>query len=130
MRSILAASLFLAPVLHAASAAALSPKADTPATTQVSQVSHGANSPATLDATTLHIASNEMYSMTASEEKVVLALKVDEKGNANVVRILQSANPDLDSRVVAAVSRSYFHPAKLDNHVVPSDLNLVVVLQR
>jgi len=130
MRSILAASLLLSPMLYAASATALQPKTDAPATTQVSQISYGTSTPATLDAASLHIPGSAMYGMVTSQEKIVLAVKVDEKGNANVVRILQSANPDLDTRVVAAVSQSYFHPARLGNHAVPVDLNLVVLVQR
>lgn len=127
MRSILSASLLLSPMLYAASASALAPKADAPVSTQTS---YAVTRSATIDAASLYLPASEFAGMYSNQEKVVLAVKVDEKGNPSVVRILQSANPGLDARVVAAVSRSYFHPATLGSHAVPQELSLVVSVQR
>jgi len=130
MRSVLAASLLLSPMLYAASATAMPPKTDAPATPKVSQISYDTTTPAVIDAASFRLPGASLSGMFSNQEKVVLAVKVDEKGNPNVVRILQSANPELDARVVAAVSRSSFHPATLGNHAVPVELNLVVAVQR
>jgi hypothetical protein len=129
MRSLLTASLLLSPMLYAASAAALSPKVDAPVNLQASQTSSGVTSP-TLDTANFYISSDSLRGTGSGPATVVLALKVDAKGNPSHVRIVQSANPILDSRVVATVLHSYFHPARLDNHAVPVDLNLVVSVQR
>jgi TonB family protein len=130
MRPILSASLLLSPMLFAASAVASQPKTDAPAATQGVRVSTGITVPAILDSANIRIPANTLDRTLASEAKVVLALNVDEKGNAQNVRILQSANPDLDARVVAAVRQSHFRPAKLDHQAIPVDLNLIINVQR
>jgi TonB family protein len=129
MRSILAASLLLSPMLYAASAvAAIQPKVDAPADAQVSHT--GVTTPATLDSANISISSSGLYGTVYDGAKVVLALKVDANGNASDVRVLQPVNPQLDARVVAAVRQASFHPAKLDNHAIPVEMNLVVSVRR
>jgi TonB family protein len=62
--------------------------------------------------------------------EVVLALTVDAKGNAENIRVVKSADPDLDARVVTGVSQAHFRPAKLDNQAIPVDLNMIVQVNR
>ena len=129
MRSILAASLLLSPMLYAASAvAAVQPKVDAPADVQVSRT--GVTTPATLDSANFSISSSGLYGAVSDGAKIILALKVDANGNASDIRVLQPVNPQLDARVVAAVRQASFHPAKLDNRPVPVEMNLVDSVRR
>jgi|SRR5271168_3078297 len=129
MRSILAASLLLSPMLYAASAVASQPKTDTSAP-QERRVSTGITAPVILDSTNLHIPASALDRTIPSESTLVLALNVDEKGNPQNVHVVHSGSPDLDARVVAAVRQSHFRPARLDNQAVATDVNLVVTVQR
>jgi len=129
MRSILVASLLLSPMLIAASAVASQPKTDTPAATQDRRISTGITAPE-IDSTNIHIPADALGQTASSDARVVLSLNVDEKGNAQNVRVVKSVNPDLDSRVVAAVRQSHFQPAKLDNKAVPVDVNLIFTVKR
>jgi TonB family protein len=115
-------------VFFTAAAIASQPKVDAQAPTQFSQSHESVTSPATLDSASIRIPGNTLGQTGAA--KVVLSLNVDAKGNAQNVRVVQSAGPELDARVVAAVRQSYFHPAKLDNHAVPVAVDLVVTVQR
>jgi TonB family protein len=129
MRSILAASLLLSPMLYSASAVASQPKTDATGTTQERRVSTGVIPPS-IDSSTIHIAPAALDGTMAGSAKVVLALNVDEKGNAQNVRVVQSANPNLDSRVIEGVQKSHFRPARLDHQNIPLDVNLVVEVNR
>jgi|SRR5277367_2253007 len=129
MRSILAASLLLSPMLYAASAAASQPKTDASAP-QERRVSTGITSPVVLDSTNIHIPASALDRTIASESTVVLALNVDEKGNPTNVHVVHSSSPDLDARVITAIKGSHFRPAKLDNQAVSREVNLVVTVQR
>ena len=51
------------------------------------------------------------------------------EGSQNV-RVVQSANPVLDYRVVEAVKQSHFQPATLNKHAIPVDMALTVNVQR
>lgn len=130
MRSILAASLLLSPMLYVAPAIASQPKTDAVGTTQDRRVSTGVTSPVVPEFTTLHIPASALDQTVPSQATVELALNVDEKGNAKNVRVVRSANPDLDYRVVQAVRQSHFRPAKLDNQAIAVDVDLVVQVQR
>jgi TonB family protein len=129
MRKLLVASLLLSPVLCVASAVAATSKTDA-SDAQVRQVSTGITTPAVLDSASIHIPGASLGRTESNGAKVVLALNVDAKGNAQNVRVVQSANPELDARVVTAVRRSSFHPATVDNHAVPVKVDLVVSVQR
>jgi len=63
MRSILAASLLLSPMLYTASAVASQPKTDAPVANQVLRVSSGVTVPAVLESTDVHIASDASLSI-------------------------------------------------------------------
>ena len=133
MRPILAASLLLSPMLLTASAVASQPKVDNTATSPSSAVSPaistGVTAPEILDTQTLRIQPNAYDKTAAPEEQVVLQLKVDDKGRAQNIQVVKSTNPHFDARVIEAVQRSHFRPAKLDNQAVPMELSLVVVIQ-
>jgi TonB family protein len=129
MRPVLIACLVLSPVLVSASAVASPPKTDAPAATQVRRISTGITPPK-IDSTNISIPSDAIGETVANDAQVVLSLSVDENGNAENVHVVKSANPDLDSRVVAAVSQSHFQPAKLDNKAIPIDVNLIFTVKR
>jgi TonB family protein len=129
MRKLLVASLLLSPVLYVASAVAATPKTDA-SDAQIRQVSTGITTPAVLDSASIRIPGATLAKTDSNAAKVVLAVNVDAKGNAQNVRVVQSANRELDARVIAAVRQSYFHPAMLDNHAVPVQVDLVVNVKR
>lgn len=129
MRTALAASLLLSPMLYVASAVAAQPKTDA-ADAQVRPVSVAQTTPAVLPAASIRIPGYSLSRTGSNGEKVVLSMNVDAKGNAQNVRVIQSANPELDARIVAAVRQSYFHPAQVANHAVPVKVDLVVNVQK
>jgi TonB family protein len=129
MRPVLIASLLLSPMLVSASAVASQPKTDDPAATPVRRISTGIIAPK-IDSTNIRIPADAIGQTVANDAQVVLSLNVDEKGNAENVHVVKSANPDLDSRVVAAVSQSHFQPAKLNNKAIPIDVNLIFTVKR
>jgi TonB family protein len=126
MRPTLVASLLLSPMLLTASAIARTPKTDAAATTPA-RVSTGVVAPKILNADNFHIPADVLGQGNA---QVVLSLNVDEKGNAQNIRVVKSANPELDARVVSQVSQSHFRPGTLNDHAIPVDMNLVVKVQR
>ena len=129
MRNLLIAGLMLSPMLVTSAAVASSPKSDAAVATQNLRVSTGVTAPELIDPTDIHIASSENDRVLPAGVSVVLAMNVDPQGNAHNLRVVKSVNPDLDARVIAAVSQSHFRPAKLDNQAIPYDLNLVVQVQ-
>jgi TonB family protein len=129
MRSILVASLLLSPMLYTASAVASQPKTDAAGAIQERRISTGVTSPEVIGASKIHIPPSAIRS-DESGAQVVLALRVDEKGNAENIRVVKSANPDLDARVVEGVRQSRFRPARLDNQPIPLDVNMIVEVNR
>jgi TonB family protein len=128
MRPTSIATLLLSPMLLVASAVASQPNADAPAATPA-HVSTGITAAQMINPN-IHIAADTLGHASAEDAQVVLSLNVDEKGNAQNVRVVKSVNPELDSRVVTAVLRSRFRPAKLDNQAIPVDVALTVKVQR
>jgi TonB family protein len=116
-------------MLYVASAVAATPKTDAP-DTQDRQVSAGITTSAVLNPASIHIPGYTLDGTGSGVAKVELTLKVDAKGNAQNVRVLQSVNPELDARVVAAVRQSHFHPAQVANHAVPEQVDLVISVQK
>jgi TonB family protein len=130
MRKLFIAGLMLSPMLLTSAAVARSPKSDAAVATQNLRVSTGVTAPAIVNPADIHIAASEADRTLPAGANVVLALNVDEKGVAHNVRVVKSVNPDLDARVIAAVSQSHFRPATLDNQTIAFDLNLIVNVQR
>jgi len=129
MRPTLVASLLLSPMLVAASAVASQPKSDAPAPAEYHRTSTGVAVPAIIDST-FRISPSALGQTGAGFAQVVLSLNVDEKGNAQNVRIVKSANPELDARVVTAVLQSHFRPATLDHQPIAVDMDLTVSVKR
>jgi TonB family protein len=129
MRLTQVASLFLAPALMAVPAVASSTKTDAPATAQTLRVSTGVTAP-TLDAGSIRISPGSMSDAFIGQATVVLSLYVDEKGQAQSVRVVKSAGPDLDQRVVDGVLQAKFQPATLDHKAIPLEMSLIVRVQR
>ncbi len=129
MRRILAASLLLSPLFLPAAAVASTPAADASASTLVRPASSGLTSPRILRTANVHIAPDFAQAIPALSE-VVLKLTVDEKGKAQEVRVIKSASPLLDDRVVQAVQQFRWRPAKLDKQAIPMDMTLNVEVQR
>lgn len=130
MRNLLIAGLMLSPMLITSAAVASSPKSDAAVATQNLRVSTGVTAPELIAPTDIHIAASDADRVLPANVSVVLAVNVDEQGNAHDLHVVKSVNPNLDARVIAAVSQSHFRPAKLDNQAIPYALNLVVEVQR
>jgi TonB family protein len=130
MRSILAATLLLSPMLYSASAVASQPKTDVTDAPQGRRVTTGVIEPAVIGSGVIHIPPSTLLRNDGNGAEVVLALRVDEKGNAENIRVVKSADPDLDARVVTGVSQAHFRPAKLDNQAIPVDVNMIVQVNR
>ena len=130
MRNLLIAGLMLSPMLITSAAVASSPKSDAAVATQNLRVSTGVTAPELIDPTNLHIVASDADRVLPANVSVVLAVNVDEQGNAHDFHVVKSVNASLDARVLAALSQSHFRPARLDNQAIPYALNLVVEVQR
>jgi TonB family protein len=128
MRPTILAALLLSPVLTA-SAVASTPKSDAVAPKNV-RVTTGVIAPQIVDSSALRIPSGALGLYGASQAKVVLSFQVDEKGNAQGVRVVKSVNPTVDAAAVEGVLKSRFRPASLDNTAVPMEMNLTILVQR
>jgi TonB family protein len=60
------------------------------------------------------------------DAQVGLSLTVDASGQPQNVKVVKSANPYWDARIVDAIQKSHFRPGKVDNMPTPVDLNLTV----
>jgi len=54
---------------------------------------------------------------------------VNESGVPTDIHIVQSVNPEVDARVVAAVQHYRYTPAMLDGQVISREMNLVMNFQ-
>jgi hypothetical protein len=123
------AALVLAPALMAVPAVARTTKSETPADAPVRRVSTGPVAPVLLDSA-IRITPDLLTNAIGREAKVVLSLYVDEKGQAQGVRVVTSAGPEIDARVVDGVLHSKFRPATLDHQAIPLEMSLVVKVQQ
>jgi TonB family protein len=129
MRRILVASFLLTPMLFAASAVASQPATDAAPTTQVRRVSTGIVAPHLLKSTNVDIPADAFDAIIPPDAEVGLKVNVDEQGNARDIQVVRPVSADLDSRVVAAVSKFRFAPATLDNQAIPLTIDLNVVVK-
>lgn len=127
MRAILAASLLLPTLLFPAAAVAGKPATDTAATTQDHPISTGVYRPSILQVANV-ICSPRVYASFPDDTSVVVKLKVDKYGRAENIRLLRSADPQLNSPVVAAVRQFSWRPAYLDQQAIPDNVILKVVV--
>jgi hypothetical protein len=127
MRRILVATALLASFATTASFAST---AATDANTQVTRISTGVTAPQLLTSAAVQIPADSFDTILPKQVEVGISLNVDQKGNAQDVKVFKSVNPAIDARVIAAVQQFHFRPASLDNQVIPVNLNLTVVVQR
>ena len=126
MRNTRAASLLLSPMLLIASAVASPTKNDVSSDPQPNAA--GVVAPQLIRSNVIHVSSMDLAGQDATS--VVLALTVDQKGNAENIRVIRSASPVLDAVVVSEISRAQFRPGKFYNRVVPVDVQLKIQVQR
>jgi TonB family protein len=130
MRRIIVASLLLSPALFTASAVASQPATDdAAASTTIRRISTGVVAPHLLKSTNFDIPADAFDAILPPNAEVGLKVNIDEQGNARDIQVIKPVNADLDARVVAAVSKLRFTPAKLDNQVIPLDIDLNVVVK-
>jgi TonB family protein len=129
MRRILIASLLLVPSLFPAAAVATQPKDDSSALTQVRRISSGVTSPLIVNTANVSFPPDTFDRVLPKETQVVLQLNIDEKGRAQDIQVVKSANPAVDERVIAAVRQFRWRPATLDKQAIPIDVTLKVVVQ-
>ncbi len=146
MRTIFVASCFLSTVLlnaqtatpgqsatlearngspNALSALAAAPPAtDVSASTHSHQVTTGVIAPKLIKESKITVATTDFYTQDLASQFVLLHLLVDENGKPQNVQVIKSANPQVDSRVLAAVRDYRFSPATLDHQTIPLQLDL------
>lgn len=127
MRAPLAAILvtsFLAP------AAVYANSTESVAATTPMRITTGVVPPAVLNSGNFTVTSDALAGVGIDKPAVVLALKVNEKGYAENVRVVRSVNPKVDMQVLEAVRNYRFRPATLDRQPVPINLELTVMVQR
>jgi outer membrane biosynthesis protein TonB len=131
MRLTQAAALFLAPVLMAVPAIASTSKSEAPANTvaPARRISTGPVAPV-LVSSAIRIRPELLTNAIGREAKVVLSFYVDEKGQAQGVRVTSSATPEIDALVVDGILHSKFRPATLDHQAIPLEMSLVVKVQQ
>jgi TonB family protein len=129
MRILTAAILSLSSVmLHAqASSPATTQVASTGSEAQVRRVSTGVVPPKLIY--TVNVEADETTERFLNNDtKVVVGMIVDKTGKPEELKIVSSANPTLDARVLAAVSQYRFAPGTVSNEPIASPLNLEVVI--
>jgi TonB family protein len=94
------------------------------------RITTGVVPPAVLNSGNFTVTSDALAGVGLDKPAVVLALKVNEKGFAENVRVVRSVNPRVDMQVLDAVRSYRFRPATLDQQPVALDLELTVVVQR
>jgi TonB family protein len=129
MRILTAAILSLSSVmLHAqASSPATTQVASNGSDAQVRRVSTGVVPPKLIY--TVDVQADELTErFLNSDTKVVVGMIVDKTGKPEDLKIVNSGNPNLDARVLEAVSQYRFAPGTVSNQPVASPLNLEVVI--
>jgi TonB family protein len=70
------------------------------------------------------LSASDFHTSDLSTQKMVLHFVVDESGTPKNIEIVKSINPEVDSRVLAAVRQYRYAPATLNGQVIASDLEL------
>jgi hypothetical protein len=94
--------------------------------TQGFRISTGAVAPKLLKVHDVILSVSDFHAKDPSSQKLVLHFNVDQSGKPQNIQIVKPVNPDVDARVINAVSQYRYIPAKLDGQVVSSDLNLIM----
>jgi TonB family protein len=110
-------------------------QANTPAQTQTSngseaqvrRVSTGVVAPKLIS--TVDVQTDETTArFLTNDTKVVVGMVVDATGKPEDLKIIKSANPEVDARVLSAVAQYRFAPGTVSNQPIASPLNLEVVI--
>ena len=151
MHRILTASLFLSTVLlHAqtattgqsvtlearsgtpnalAAVAPALPASDTYLAGRAVRISTGATKPKLIIQPEPGLAVSDFNTVDLATQKMVLHFVVNASGVPTDIHIVQSVNPEVDARVVAAVQHYRYTPSMLDGQVIPREMNLVMNFQ-
>ncbi len=138
MRALLVATLAFAPVLVHAQSAQLQARLTSPSfenaagavATTPRRVSTGVVEPKIAIKNDV-VVSKSFWADSAirQDAKVTVAMTVDEKGNPSDLKVIASANPDLDKSVVEAVKTYRFIPGTVNNTPAAFPVNLTVVVR-
>jgi outer membrane biosynthesis protein TonB len=119
----------LTPMMFVAPAVASQPKSDSAASAQVSSIDNGVIEPLLIHSAPV-LTDPTSSQATPFDTTFVLQLNIDKTGEAQDIRILKSANPLLNDRVIEAVQQFRWQPATLKNKPVSfGDVTLNVVIQ-
>ena len=130
MRPILASTLMLSSILIPAAANASTSADDATAPTPAIRVSTGVIAPMLDKAISIQLPDGLPKTFIPMDSMVGLSFTVDTKGQAQDVKVVKSMNPYWDARVVEAIQNSHFRPGKLDNQVIPVEMNVTVDIQK
>ena len=106
--------------------AAAQPASDVYVAPPARRISTGVSAPKLIGGPKIVVSTTDFNTADLNAEKVIVRLRVDEKGTAKNVQLIKSVNPSVDARVLEAVRNYHFAPAMLDDQAVPVNLNLVV----
>ncbi len=130
MRRILVAGLLFVPSIFPTAAVASQPNDDSSVPTQVRPISTGVSLPLILKTADVVLPpAGPLDQINPKDAEFVLDLNVDTNGKPRDIKIVDSANPDLDWRVIDAVRQFRWHPATLDKRAIPFELTLKVEVQ-
>jgi TonB family protein len=140
MRALLVATLAFAPVLAHAQSAQLQAKLTSPSfenaaaasavVTTPRRVSTGVVEPKVAITNSVIVPKSFWAETYAHEDaKVTVAMTVDEKGTPSDLKVIASANPELDKSVVEAVKSYRFIPGTVNNTPAAFPVNLTVVVR-
>ncbi|WP_158794619.1 energy transducer TonB [Granulicella sp. L60] len=96
------------------------------------RISTGVNGPKLIHTVSVESDSALFLRVVPSDEKVVVALVVDESGKPFDLKVVGQVNPVLEKNVLDAVSQFRFKPGTLDDQPapVPVELELTIRSQR
>jgi TonB family protein len=120
----------LSSILIPAAANASTSADDATAPTPGIRVSTGVIAPMLDKAISIELPNGLAKTFIPMDSLVGLSFTVDTKGQAQDVKVVKSMNPYWDARVVEAIQRSHFRPGKLDNQLIPVEMNVTVDIQK
>jgi TonB family protein len=90
------------------------------------RVTTGVTAAKLISALPIMVSTSDFPTEEIGKRNVEVHFTIDSWGVPRNVQLVKSVNPTVDARVVAAVSRYRYEPAKLDEWYVPTEMNLVV----
>jgi hypothetical protein len=112
--------------------AAFASESDRSAVSSPLRISTGVNGPKLIHTVAVESDSAMFLKAVPSDEKVVVALVVDESGKPFDLKVVGQVNPVLEKNVLDAVSQFRFKPGTLDDQPasVPVELEITIRSQR